>query len=483
MTAALARRPPRVARRAPDESTVDPTATQRGPRATEVGALTTLALALIWSHDEPERVGEVFVLPPDARGLAFTVGRSAEPDPDGAVPLSLRRLRPHASEVRGPFESGRVSRRQLRIVPGGPDEITVELVGRGTLAINGHPSQRALCRPGDIIEVSDRFMLLLTRRPLDWPGGPAWAQDFAFGTADRHGIVGESPAAWSMRTQLAFLAARDEHVLVVGPSGSGKELAVQAIHAASRRTGRPLIARNAATIPETLIDAELFGNLKNYPNPGTPDRPGLLGEADESSLFLDEIGELSHDLQARLLRVMDRGEYQRLGEARTRTTRLRMLAATNREPALLKHDVLARFPHRLRVPGFGERREDIALIARHLLRVSATADAQHIEQFFADDEPRLCSRFVLALTRHEYTTETRELRELLWRAVAASPASHLITPPGLVTPPAPPPRPPTPIHASCRATRSCTCWRAAAACASGPGASSASAAAISSSAS
>jgi DNA-binding NtrC family response regulator len=170
-----------------------------------------------------------------------------------------------------------------------------------------------------------------------------------------------------------------------------------------------------------------------------PDRPGLLGEADRSTLFLDEIGELPAALQARLLRVMDCGEYQRLGEARRRTTDVRLIAATNRDPAVLKHDLLARFAVRVRVPGFAERPDDIPLIARHLVRRLLAADPAARARLCAGDEPRLALPLVAAAVRRGYTTHARELSELLLRALAASPGATLDAPPEPAAAPSPPP--------------------------------------------
>lgn len=191
-----------------------------------------------------------------------------------------------------------------------------------------------------------------------------------------------------------------------------------------------MVARNAATIPSGLADAELFGNVANYPNPGMPDRRGLVGEADGGTLFMDEIGELPEELQAKLLRVLDaQGEYQRLGEARTRKTDMRLIGATNRPVSALKHDVAARFRLRLRVPGLDARREDILLIARHLLRRVAETDPEIAARFFEPVEgvlePRISSSLARALVRHVYRTHCRELDALLWRSIASSPAGLL----------------------------------------------------------
>jgi DNA-binding NtrC family response regulator len=170
--------------------------------------------------------------------------------------------------------------------------------------------------------------------------------------------------------------------------------------------------------------------VANYPNAGMPERPGLIGQAEGSTLLLDEIGELSADLQAHLLRVMDGGDYQRLGEARRRTADVRFIAATNRASEQLKPDLLARFGLRVQVPGLGDRREDICLLARHLLRRIAVKDNQLGQRFFSQwdgrrGEPRLSMALARALTLHDYSEHTRELEALLWRALASSPGTFL----------------------------------------------------------
>jgi two-component system nitrogen regulation response regulator GlnG/two-component system response regulator HydG len=425
--------------RDPHESTLRGSSVQQGPGAA-APAPELPALVLVWSEEEPGRVGEVLCLPRAVVGVPFTVGRATEPGEDGALPLMLQRLRPFSRVETGPLRGGRVSRWQLRVQVLGEDELRVERVGRGTLRVRGHDVERAEARVGDLIEVPGRFSLLVSRRPTDWPRGEPWYEPFAFGAADAGGIVGESPAAWELRRQIAFVARGGGHVLVHGASGVGKELVVRALHRRSPRAGAPLVARNAATIPETLIDAELFGNLRDYPNPGMPDRVGLLGEAHGGALFLDEIGELPHALQAHLLRVMDGGEYQRLGEPRRRAADVQVLGATNRDPAQLKHDLLARFVHRVRVPGLDERREDLPLLARHLLRELA-ATSPELRGFFAGDEPRLSAELVAALIWRPYTTHVREVARLLWQAAADSPGAVLLAPRGAAEPPPPGPEP------------------------------------------
>jgi two-component system nitrogen regulation response regulator GlnG/two-component system response regulator HydG len=235
---------------------------------------------------------------------------------------------------------------------------------------------------------------------------------------------------WALRDRVAFFAARDVHVLLLGESGTGKELVARAIHALSPRRGRPLVSRNAATLPAGLVDAGLFGNVKNYPQAGMPERPGLIGEAEGGTLFLDEIGELPLELQTHLLRVLDnRGEYQRLGEATRRSTDFRLIAATNRSPDEMRSDLLARMSLRLMLPGLNDRREDIPLLIRHLLRRIALRDGGIRQRFFAQEqlpeggtklEPRVAPSLVRALCAHRYSTNVREIDAILWQSLSSS---------------------------------------------------------------
>jgi two-component system nitrogen regulation response regulator GlnG/two-component system response regulator HydG len=325
-----------------------------------------------------------------------------------------------------------VSRRQLQLRARRSGGIAVSNIGRCALRINDEPADEGTLRHADVLELTGQLVLLCVNRPptLPAPHAPLYASgSFTFGAADPCGIVGESAAAWRLRERIAFVAARAGHVLVTGASGTGKELVARAIHAGSKRAG-PCIARNAATLPESLVDAELFGNAAGYPNPGMRERPGLIGQADQGTLFLDEIGELPASLQAHLLRVLDRdGEYHRLGESRSRRSDLRLVAATNRPAGALKHDFAARMTLRLEVPGLEDRREDIPLLVAHLLDGIAREDAYLRERFFVRDDagvrPRLEARLVAALVRHAYILHVRELEQLLWCALATSPAEHI----------------------------------------------------------
>jgi two-component system nitrogen regulation response regulator GlnG/two-component system response regulator HydG len=392
------------------------------------------ALVVVWSADEPQRVGESVLVPANADPQRkFLFGRGAAQDGEDGERLNLFWARPASLQPDTAVNNPWISRRQLLIRVDATRGLRIENTGRCKMLVNGAPTETALLRPGDTLELKNHLLLFCIHQEL--PSQPASAYPLdrvpRFGEPDPDGIVGESQSIWRLRDQIAFLAARSGNVLLLGASGTGKELVANAIHNLSARRGKQLLARNAATFPEGLIDAELFGNLKDYPNAGMPARPGLIGAADSGTLFLDEIGELPPKLQGHLLRVLDSGgEYQRLGEAFTRHADVRLIAATNRTIDQLKHDLAARFPFRLNVPDLNGRREDVPLLVRHVLRRAAAKDAALVKRFFNGwdsdhPEPRVAPELVDVLVRHEYSTHVRELEAILWEAAATSPGNHL----------------------------------------------------------
>lgn len=323
-----------------------------------------------------------------------------------------------------------MSRLQLVVEPVGEDRIKLRSVGRATMRVSGKPMTEGFARAGEVVEVHNAAVFVVTSRLVELPAMSVPAE-FGFGAPDRFGIVGESEVAWRLREALAFAASTDRHVLISGESGVGKELAARSVHGLSSRHARTFVARNAATMPEALIDAELFGNVKNYPNPGMPERPGLIGEASESTLFLDEIGDLPESCQVHLLRVLDQdGEYQRLGDARMQRSSFRLVAATNRPLDTLKHDFLARFTHRIALPGLPDRREDIPLVLGTILRRTALANAAIANRFFERrageiSEPRLAPELVVRLLRHPFTHHVRELERLVWLALGTAEGDYV----------------------------------------------------------
>jgi DNA-binding NtrC family response regulator len=422
-----------VNRRAGYSTTTLVTDSERVPNMKGPAAEVT-AFVIAWCAAEPERIGEVAIIP--EFGTAQELGRG--PGEAGEARLRFFRQRPASMTEAPPLVSPGLSRQQLLVIPM-PTGARIDRVGQCALEVNGQRVDAAEVVPGDVIVLKRELVLFCTRRPAYVPPprlfpNTNWG---AFGEADAVGIIGESPHVWRLRESIAFAAKADTHVMLLGESGTGKELAAHAIHKLSQRSERTFVARNAATLPSGLIDAELFGNAKNYPNPGMADRAGLIGEADGGSLFLDEIGELPVELQAHLLRVLDSdGEYQRLGEGTTRRSRLRIIAATNRDIGALKHDFAARFTARVDLPALGMRREDVPLLARHLLLRAARKSPEIAGHFIAQtaggyEYPRIHPVLVSHLLQRHYTANIRELDAMLWRAMSESHGDVIEAPPEL----------------------------------------------------
>ncbi|MBS2018509.1 MAG: sigma-54-dependent Fis family transcriptional regulator [Deltaproteobacteria bacterium] len=381
-------------------------------------------LVLSWSVDEPDRIGESVAV-----DGPICLGRGGPLSDDPARRATLARVRPAARVPCAPIANARISRTHLVAQPEG-EGVKLRSVGRAPMRINGVTVIEGVAQDGDVVEIHNAAVFYVCLRPTELASLATWDEertgDFPFGRPDPFGLVGESEAAWALRDAYAFAASTDRHVLLLGESGVGKEVAARSIHGLSSRSDRSFIARNASTMPETLLDAELFGNAKNYPNPGMPERAGLIGEADGSTLFLDEIGDLPERCQVHLLRVLDAdGEYQRLGESKTRRSSFKLVAATNRPVSSLKHDFLARFVHRVEIPGLERRREDVALLVQHLLDSVARKNPAVASRFFevrasVRAEPRIAPDLVARLLRHPFTHHVRELDRILWLAIGTA---------------------------------------------------------------
>jgi PAS domain S-box-containing protein len=231
---------------------------------------------------------------------------------------------------------------------------------------------------------------------------------------NRHGIAGRSAPIEHARRQIELVAPTDATVLITGESGTGKELIARAIHEASNRSRRPLIRVNCAAVPHELFESEFFGHAKGTLAGAVRDRIGRFELADGGTLFLDEVGEIPLELQGKLLRVIEEGIFERVGEARTRAVNVRVIAATNRD---LKDDVRSgRFREDLyfRLNVFPiecvplrERREDIPLLAAHFLRIA--------ERKLANEELRLSIADVRRLTQYDWPGNARELQNVIER--------------------------------------------------------------------
>ncbi len=381
-----------------------------------------LGLLIAWSVTEPARGGEVALF---ERGAVSMLGRGPGED-EGAARATFVRQRPGVNEATLPLGGLGLSRDQLRVIAR-EDTLEIERVGRKPLTSGGAEVDRCHLRPGDVIDVRGQLVLMCVKRPAVLPERRRFPLDAfgVFGGPDTLGMLGESPAAWLLREELAFAAHAEEHVLLSGESGTGKELAAQAIHRLSRRSAKPFVARNAATLPPGLIDAELFGNVRNYPNAGMPERAGLIGEASGGVLFLDEIAELPQELQSHLLRVLDgRGEYQRLGDATSRRSDFVLVGATNRDTSVFKQDLLARFALRIDVPPLRAHLEDVPLFVRHALDRAARKNPSLVERFLANVDGvchvRIDPKLMVQLLSRSYAANVRELDALLLRAISVS---------------------------------------------------------------
>ncbi len=229
-------------------------------------------------------------------------------------------------------------------------------------------------------------------------------------------IIGQGPAIQKVMAQIATVAPTEANVLVLGESGTGKELVARAIHDMSTRKEHPLVRVNCASIPKELFESEFFGHVRGAFTGAIKDRIGRFELASNGTLFLDEIGEIPLDLQGKLLRVLQEGQFERLGEDRTRTVNVRIIAATNRD--LLTEAKSGRFRldlyYRLSVfpielPPLRERSEDIGLLAAHFCQQSARR--------LGVAQPRLTKFQVRELQSHDWPGNVRELQNVIERAV------------------------------------------------------------------
>lgn len=232
-------------------------------------------------------------------------------------------------------------------------------------------------------------------------------------------IVGTSPGLKKVLQQIQLVAPTDAAVLVTGESGTGKELVARAVHEQSPRKDRALIKVNCGAVPESLFESEFFGHVKGAFTGALRDKPGRFELADGGTLFLDEIGEVPPAMQAKLLRVLQEQEVERVGDTRTRKINVRLIAATNRD---LKKEVdagrfrqdlfyrLSVFP--IEVPPLRDRRDDITPLATHFVKKAA--------QRMNRPMPRITQATLRQLAGHTWPGNVRELQNAVERAVILS---------------------------------------------------------------
>jgi formate hydrogenlyase transcriptional activator len=234
-----------------------------------------------------------------------------------------------------------------------------------------------------------------------------------------NGIIGASPLLASVMEQIGVVAPTGSTVLLHGETGTGKELFAQAIHNLSDRRDAPLVKVNCAAIPAGLIESELFGHERGAFTGALAQRIGRFELANGGTLFLDEIGDLALDLQAKLLRVLQEQEFERLGSTRTTRVDVRLIAATNRDLARMVDDKefradlfyrLSVFP--ISLPPLRERPEDIPVLARHFI-------AQYAERMnkVVEEIPRETMEAMLA---YDWPGNVRQLQNFVEHGVIVS---------------------------------------------------------------
>ncbi len=267
------------------------------------------------------------------------------------------------------------------------------------------------CDPLALKRAFERALEMPQAAAADAPGGVS-------------GLIGKCPALERLRSQLAQFADSPYPVLIEGESGSGKELVAASLHRMSSRAARPYLALNCAAIAPTLVEATLFGYAKGAFTGAAAVKSGYFEDAQDGTLFLDEIGELPLDMQAKLLRVLENGEFQRLGETQQRRSKARVVAATNRDlrQAVRGNRFRADLYHRLSVlsllvPPLRELGDDKLVLLEHFRQFYA---AQSAAQPFSLDEASE-ERWL----QYPFPGNVRELRNIVIRLTTKYPGQRL----------------------------------------------------------
>jgi DNA-binding NtrC family response regulator len=243
-------------------------------------------------------------------------------------------------------------------------------------------------------------------------------------------IVGESPAIKQLLMLAEKAAKSDSNILIEGETGTGKELLAEFIHYNSSRNGKTFVVINCASLPDQLIESELFGYEKGAFTDAKTSKPGLVEMANGSTLFLDEIGEISLNIQPKLLRFIENGEFRRIGGVNTLTSFVRVIVATNRnlleeiEKKTFRRDLLFRLNViTLTVPPLRERKDDIPILARHFLQKKSPIRSPKI----------LSPEAEKSLLNYDFPGNVRELEHIIERAIIFS-ENNLIHPENLFIP-------------------------------------------------
>jgi two-component system nitrogen regulation response regulator GlnG len=367
------------------------------------GPVSVPALTLL-HHPDLRRVGERALLSELPLGVEVRIGRHepefAQPDATTGEPLSD----PYIS--RQPLH--------LRPAPGGIVLSTgasrTRVVADGTPVSGDLEISAADVDRGVVLELAGRLVLLLhSMHHLTAP------------SAKRFGLVGDSDGLARVRADIRRVADLDVSVLLRGETGTGKELAAQALHDASRRRSGPFVAVNLGAIPPTLVASELFGAARGAYTGSVQGQEGYFRRAQGGTLLLDEIGEANPEVQVMLLRVLETGEVQTLGTQTSQKVDVRVLAATDAdlEARAAAGEFRAPLLHRLAgfeiwMPPLRERRDDIGRLLIHFLRreLTAVSEAHRLETGDPSASPWLRPELVARLARYGWPGNVRQLRNV-----------------------------------------------------------------------
>jgi DNA-binding NtrC family response regulator len=310
-----------------------------------------------------------------------------------------------------------------------PEIIAVVITGFGTVReaveVTRQGAEGFITKPFQFEELLHELHTALKKRRLEAENAYLRAQ-----LHDRfriEGMIGATPAMMQLAELLRTVAATSSTILISGETGTGKELAARAIHDASPRRNGRFIAINCSAIPETLLEAELFGHVRGAFTGAIANRQGRIEQANRGTLFLDEVGTMSPALQAKLLRVLQAREFERVGDSQTVKVDVRVIAATNSDlkrmvdEGAFREDLFYRLnviP--VRIPPLRERRADIPLLAQHFLdRLSAEATPTRGRVTLAQDAQQ-------ALMPFSWPGNVRQLENVMERAFALSPGRQQI---------------------------------------------------------
>ena len=295
-----------------------------------------------------------------------------------------------------------------------PDTEAVVLTGKSSMdtaiAALRHGAFDYLTKPCKLIEIQSLLKRVAEKRQLTQKYRAL--QHRVLHLEGSPQLIGKSPAMQKVRLLIEKVAPTQSTVLILGETGTGKELVARALHNQSTRADNPFVAINCGALPETLIESELFGHRKGAFTGADDHRVGLFEVAHGGTLFLDEIGELPKVMHAKLLRVLESGEIRRVGENKSTTVDVRVVCATHRDlPAMVaeeefREDLMYRInTFEICIPPLRERAEDVASLARHLL-----ARHRHGEEALIADDA------LAALTGHVWPGNVRELANVIEHA-------------------------------------------------------------------